>query len=227
MQKVIAIDGPSGAGKSTVAKMVAAQMQAVYIDTGAMFRIVGLFFHKENIEFVENDLLKQGLARLESCFEYAPDPKRLVVVNGEDWSQEIREHHVSDLASRVSKLPLVRTFLLDFQRSLVQEKMAVMEGRDIGTVVFPEAFCKIFLTASPEVRAERRVAELKARGDDLADYGSILQDIKERDDRDSSRDTAPLKKADDAVAVDTSALNIDEVVGVICKEARARYAHIN
>ncbi|MBP9674638.1 MAG: (d)CMP kinase, partial [Bacteriovoracaceae bacterium] len=146
--KVIALDGPSGSGKSSVAREVAKRLSMVYIDTGAMYRALGWYIDSLHIPFVEGPLLTQALSGAHLI--YAKDPKVLISINGVDLTQTIREHRVSDLASRISKIPQVRNYLLDFQRNLGQETTSIMEGRDIGTVIFPSAFCKIFMTASEE-----------------------------------------------------------------------------
>jgi cytidylate kinase len=169
--------------------------------------------HSRKIEFVEGAEIANFLTHLR--IEYSSDPNKLIIVDGENLSTKIREHFVSELASRISSIPSVRLFLLEFQRQLVNNHVALMEGRDIGTVVFPKAFCKIFLSASPEVRAQRRVDELKAKGQIEVDYNSILQDIVERDERDRTRDIAPLKAADDAINVDSSTKTMEQVVNEI------------
>jgi cytidylate kinase len=213
ISKVVAIDGPAGAGKSSVAKLVAKNLNLLYIDTGSMFRALAYVAHSRKIEFVEGAEMANFLTHLR--IEYSSDPNKLIIVDGENLSTKIREHFVSELASRISSIPSVRLFLLEFQRQLVNNHVALMEGRDIGTVVFPKAFCKIFLSASPEVRAQRRVDELKAKGQIDVDYNSILQDIVERDERDRTRDIAPLKAADDAINVDSSTKTMEQVVNEI------------
>jgi cytidylate kinase len=213
ISKVVAIDGPAGAGKSSVAKLVAQNLGLLYIDTGSMFRALAYVAHSRRIEFVEGPEMANFLTHLK--MDYSSDPKNLIIVDGENLSEKIREHFVSELASKISSIPSVRLFLLEFQRQLVSTHVALMEGRDIGTVVFPNAFCKIFLSASPEVRAQRRVDELKNKGLSDVNYNSILQDIVERDERDRSRDIAPLKQADDAINVDSSQKTMDQVVNEI------------
>jgi cytidylate kinase len=213
ISKVVAIDGPAGAGKSSVAKLVAQNLKLLYIDTGSMFRALAYVAHSKKMDFVEGPEMANFLTHLK--IEYSSDPKKLIVVDGENLSEKIREHFVSELASKISSIPSVRLFLLEFQRQLVSNNVALMEGRDIGTVVFPNAFCKIFLSASPEVRAQRRVDELKNKGQTDIDYDSILQDIVERDERDRSRDIAPLKQAEDAINVDSSQKTMDQVVNEI------------
>lgn len=207
--KVIAIDGPSGSGKSTVTKTLAAKLGILYIDTGAMFRAIALHSHENSVPFEEKKL-SEFLPTI--SLKYIGDKNRLIAINGVDFTEKIREHFVSELASQISSIPAVRSFLLNFQRSLVKEKMAIMEGRDIGTVVFPDAFCKIYLSASNEVRAKRRMEELTNKGQTGFTFDSILKDIIERDERDKNRTIAPLKMADDAILVDSSQLTSDQVI---------------
>jgi cytidylate kinase len=218
--RVIALDGPSGSGKSTIAKEVAKKLSIVYIDTGAMFRAIGLSAHNAGISFEEGEALTTFIKNLD--LKYGVSNEILIVANGEDLTSKIRDHHVSELASTISKLPTVRTFLLDFQRSLGNEKTCVMEGRDIGTVVFPNSFCKIFMTASNEVRAERRLKQLREQGDNEIQLDQIIEDIQTRDERDSNRDVAPLKQASDAILLDTSSLTFDQVLDSICDTAHSR-----
>ncbi len=209
-QKIVAIDGPSGSGKSTVARLVANRLGYVYIDTGSMFRSLGLYFDSLNQNLDDPNLIKNALDSGTFNFEYGK-PESLVMINGVDYSKKIREHHVSKLASIISKNTQVREFLVSFQRSLVKQNYCVMEGRDIGTVVFPDAFCKIFVTASSEVRAKRRTEELKNRGEEV-DFNQILKDIEKRDKEDMNREIAPLKQAEDAILLDTSSMSMEEVI---------------
>lgn len=220
LSKVIALDGPSGSGKSTIAKEVAKKMSIVYIDTGAMFRAIGLTAKQQNVPFEEGPALNNFISTLK--LEYGVTDSILIRAQGTDLTQAIREHHVSELASQISKLPTVRNFLLTFQRQLGREKACVMEGRDIGTVVFPDAFCKVFMTASNQVRGERRLAQLRQQGDSSITLEQIIEDIIIRDQRDSTRDVAPLKPADDAVHLDTSFLTFDQVLDSIVEMARKR-----
>lgn len=216
--KVIAIDGPAGSGKSSVTKLVAKKLNLLYIDTGAMFRALAYVAHQKGLQFQEGTEMSQFLASLK--MEYSADVSKLIIVNGENLTEKIREHYVSELASRISSIPSIRLFLLEFQRELVHDQVAVMEGRDIGTVVFPQSFCKIFLSASFEVRARRRMQELKEKGQMNLNYDEILKDIKDRDERDRNRDIAPLKQADDAIVVDSSTKTVDDVVNEIVLIAR-------
>lgn len=223
-EKVLAIDGPSGSGKSTVAKMVAQQLGFIYVDTGAMFRALGLTAFLSGVDITNPLSVGNWIQNIH--FTYPGNTDELVVVNGENLTQKIREHHVSSLASQISRLPVVRNYLLHFQRQLVKDFFCTMEGRDIGTVVFPYAFCKIFLTASPEVRAQRRFDELKSKNPQMKfDFQQILRDVVDRDSADSLRDLAPLKPAHDAFVLDSSPLQIDDVVKVICDRAAIHASH--
>ena len=211
--KVIAIDGPSGSGKSTIAKLIAKDLNLTYLDTGALYRAIAYSLAKLDIEANQTQKIENTLKDLK--FEYGKSDDELIVVNDENLSQAIREHHVSELASIYSKLPVVREFLKTFQRDFAKTNPSVLEGRDIGTVIFPDAALKVFLTADPEVRAQRRYAQLKEMGQTDLDLEQILADIKSRDESDQNRDIAPLKKASDAVGIDTSSVSISEVVGQI------------
>lgn len=218
VSKVIAIDGPSGSGKTTVARRVAEKLGYLYIDTGAMFRTLGYYFHHQGIPFEESEKLKTALKNIHMVY-YKSIPSRLEI-EGVDVTEKIREHYVSDLASRISRLPSIRTYLLEYQRQLAQTEYCVMEGRDIGTVVFPDAFLKIFLSATDEERARRRFQELQKKGQQDFTYEQILEDLKKRDEADSTREMAPLKQADDAVKLDSTQLSIDDVVEKITSLAQ-------
>lgn len=221
---VIAIDGPSGSGKSTVAKTLAKELGILYIDTGAMFRALAYKAHELGLKFEESSDLASFLETLK--IDYQSEKGSLIKVNGEDLTQKIREHHVSKLASIISQIPSVRTYLLNFQRSLTDSKICVMEGRDIGTVVFPNAFCKFFVTASIEVRAQRRFDQLKNNGQEDVDMEQLIKDVKKRDDKDMGRDVAPLKKADDATLVDTSDMSLEVVINHLKDLVKERSAEI-
>lgn len=207
-QLVVAIDGPSGSGKSSVAKALATKLNLLYIDTGAMFRAIALSANLNNIKLDDNSLSKylDGID-----IKYGESANSLISVNGNDLTDKIREHHVSKLASIVSQFPSVRNFLLDFQRSLVSDRYCVMEGRDIGSVVFPDAFIKFFVTASLEVRSERRFHELKKKGEEVS-LEKVMADQKLRDETDTNRKVAPLVQAEDAIFVDTGKMTLTEVV---------------
>lgn len=215
--QVIALDGPSGSGKSTVAKMIAEQLGLIYIDTGAMFRSVayalqhtGIDFTKPLLDKHEEDIIEKFFH--EHRFQFAPEPGVLILLDNLNLTDVIREHHVSRLASQVSKHKVVRDFLKSWQRDIVKDRPAILDGRDIGTVIFPNAALKIFLTASPEERATRRFEELKERGQTDVDFETILKDIKERDYEDMNRVIAPLKKADDGLELDSTGKTIPQIV---------------
>jgi cytidylate kinase len=222
---VVAIDGPAGAGKSTVSKRLTALLGYRLLDTGALYRSVALLARQRRIAWSNEAALAQLAAKLDVAFELDGMVNR-VFLSGQEVTTAIRTPEMSEGSSIVSALPAVRAALLERQRALAGQGGVVAEGRDVGTVVLPGAEAKFFLTASDEVRAERRVSELRAGGI-AADYQSTLADIQRRDDRDSSRETAPLTRAPDAVVVDSSTLTIDEVVAqmtAIVKEREARAA---
>jgi cytidylate kinase len=204
----VAIDGPSGAGKSSLAKRLAKELDYIYVDTGAMFRAVGLYALNAGVDSKDGDavtaLLPQITLRLASV-----EGTQHIYLNNEDVSETIRQEKVGMAASAVGAIPAVRAFLLDSQRAVAKSQNVLMDGRDIGTVVLPDATVKIFLTATPEARAERRMLELKQKGQP-ADYQTVLEDIQQRDYQDTHRAAAPLKQADDAILVDTSELNFEE-----------------
>jgi cytidylate kinase len=207
---VIAIDGPSGAGKSTAARLLANRLGYIYIDTGAMYRAVGWKAKQEGIDATKEGLLADLCARsLVTIKKDNNDPR--FYVDGIDVTGEIRTPEMGMMASLVSKSPAVRARLLVLQRELGGNGGVVMDGRDIGTVVFPDADVKFFLDASAEERGKRRYLELKAKGMDV-DCAQITREIQERDQQDSGRDIAPLKKADDALLIDSTSLSIDEML---------------
>lgn len=213
---VVAIDGPAGAGKSTIARRVAGRLGFLYIDTGAMYRAVGLWALRTSTSLTDHHRLEQ--LAIQASIELA---ESRVALNGEDVTEGIRTQDVADAASKVSAVGGVRRALLDKQRAYADLHSVVMEGRDIGTVVFPNAQVKIFLDASVEVRAARRVAELKAKGAEAA-FDQIAKEIRERDERDRTRAHAPLMQAPDASFLDTSNLSIDEVEEAILRVVRER-----
>jgi len=214
---VLAIDGPSGSGKSTVAKKAAAEMNLVHIDTGAMFRALGYHFNSQGVELTSEALV----GKLDDLLvKYCPSDGVLIEINGVDLTQKIREHQVSGLASQISQIPMVRKFLLNFQRELASQRPCVMEGRDIGTVVFPDAFCKIFLTASADIRATRRLKELEERGETGHSLEELKKDVIERDEKDRNRTEAPLKQASDAILLDTSDLTLEQVIAKVVTLAK-------
>ena len=206
----IAIDGPAGAGKSTIAKLVAKELGFIYVDTGAMYRGLAVHFLKKGIVPGEVEKIEAACedAKVELGYE---NGVQQVYLNGENITSQLREEAVGNMASVSSAVPAVRAKLLDLQRNLAKEKDVVMDGRDIGTVVLPDANVKIYLTASSKVRAKRRFDELTAKGVSC-DMDAIEKDIIERDYRDMHRETSPLKQAEDAVLLDSSDLDIDGVV---------------
>ena len=204
----IAIDGPAGAGKSTLARKLAEQLGYIYVDTGAIYRTVALKALWEKADPADPAQVVPLLEGLEIHMGYE-DGVQKMYLEGEDVSGAIRRHKVSGAASQVSAIPEVRAFLLEFQRKLARESSVVMDGRDIGTVVLPNAGVKIFLTAAPKARARRRLLELEQRGE-TADFDTILRDIKERDYQDEHRPIAPLKQAADAVLLDTTDLDLGQ-----------------
>lgn len=214
----IAIDGPSGAGKSSAAKLAAAKLGFIYVDTGAMYRAIGVAALRRGIDTQDKDGVIAMLPELEISLAFI-EGEQHVLLNGEDVSKEIRLPQASMAASHVSALPEVRAFLLDLQRRLAAENDCIMDGRDIGTVILPDAGLKIYLTASPEIRAKRRYDELIALGTPQ-DYDELLKEIIQRDYNDMHRETSPLKQAEDAVLLDSSDLTLEQVVDRICALAK-------
>lgn len=198
----IAIDGPSGAGKSTLARAAADKIGFIYVDTGALYRAIGLHILNNNINPENEEEVSKELPKIEIGIRFA-DGSQHVILNGKDVSEEIRIHKVSDYTSKVSVYPKVREFLLETQRKIAKEYNVIMDGRDIGTVVLPDAQVKIFLTASAQERAMRRYRELINRGQKV-DFDTVLHDVVERDNRDMNREIAPLKPSDDAIVIDTT-----------------------
>ena len=213
MSKQIAIDGPAGAGKSTIAKRLAKELSFVYVDTGAMYRSIGLYMIKNGIDIHDKDAVEKASEKADVSLKYI-DGTQHVILNGEDVSDQIRTEEVSKAASVVSAYPQVRKNLTALQKKLAESENVVMDGRAIGTCVLPNADLKIYLTASAEVRGKRRFKELTAKGE-KADLTEIVEDIKKRDEADMTREISPLKKADDAVEVDSSDMTIDDVVARI------------
>jgi CMP/dCMP kinase len=216
---VVAVDGPVGSGKSTVARRVAGRLGYIYLDTGAMYRAVGLLAAEGGVRLDDEEAVV-AIAR-EARLRF--DAEGRLFAGERDLSATIRTLEMGAAASRVSALPGVRRVLVDEQRTLGADADIVMEGRDIGTNVFPGAAVKVFLTARPEVRAARRTAELRATGD-AVDEAEVLAALLERDRRDTTRAVAPLCKADDAVEVDTSEMTLDQVVDAVVEVVRARAA---
>ncbi len=211
----IAIDGPSGAGKSTLAKRLAKELGYIYVDTGAMYRSIGLYALRRGVDPKNADAVQALLPDIQLDIRLQ-DGSQHVYLNGEDVSTDIRAEAVGMAASAVSAHPAVRAFLLDTQRNLAKGQNILMDGRDIGTVVLPDATVKIFLTASPEARAERRRKELEEKGQP-ADFATVLADIEQRDYQDTHRAVAPLKQAEDAVLVDSSDIDFEQTFALLKK----------
>ncbi len=216
----VAIDGPAGAGKSTIAKSVAAELNFIYVDTGAMYRAIALYLIRNGIKADENAKISEKCKEAQVSIQYV-DGKQVVLLNGEDVNPYIRTEEVGNMASASSTNPDVRAQLLDLQRELAAKNDVIMDGRDIGTNILPDAQVKIYLTASIEVRAKRRYNELIAKGLEC-DLKEIEKDIAERDERDMNREIAPLKQAEDAVFLDTSDMGIEEVKNAIIELIRSK-----
>lgn len=210
----IAIDGPSGAGKSTIARAAASDYGFIYVDTGAIYRTVGLAAFNNELDRRDETAVAAILPELNIEMKYSAEGEQRMYLNGTDVSKEIRRPEISICASDVAALPAVRAFLLELQRKMARENSVIMDGRDIGTVVLPDAELKIFLTASAEARAQRRMLELENKGI-KSSFEEVLRDIEYRDAQDSGRAAAPLKRADDAVEIDTSSINFDESLKLV------------
>ena len=216
----IAIDGPAGAGKSTIAKRVARELSYIYVDTGAMYRAMALYLHRLGISAEDTEKIAESCTGAEISIEYI-DGEQVVLLGGENVNPLLRTREVSEMASKSSAVPQVRTRLVQLQQELGKKQNVVMDGRDIGTVVLPDAQVKIYLTASVDVRARRRWLELKEKGEDPV-LEEIAREIEERDNRDMTREVSPLRIADDAVLVDSSAMTIEEVAEYILKIVHSR-----
>lgn len=210
----VAIDGPSGAGKSTVAKRIAKDFSIIYVDTGAMYRCIGLYALRQQIDTKNTDLITALLTDINLKTTYNEQTGQRIFLNNEDVSDAIRTPEASMAASDVSAIPAVRAFLLDLQQNMAKQQSLIMDGRDIGTVVIPDAELKIFLTASPESRAKRRHLEYLQKGMNNS-YEEILKDVIQRDRQDSTRASAPLRQAEDAVLLDTTTIGFEETVSII------------
>ena len=204
----IAIDGPSGAGKSTLAKRLAQELGFLYVDTGAIYRTVGLAARRRRVDPADAAQVAAVLPQLTITMGYGEDGLQRMCLDGEDVTAAIRENEISACASKVAAIPAVRDFLMEMQRKAAREHDVIMDGRDIGTVVLPRADLKIYLTAAPEARAERRCRELLERGQQ-ANFDQVLREVVERDRRDTQREAAPLRQAEDAVLADTTGLDLE------------------
>ncbi len=221
MKKIaVAIDGPSGAGKSTISKIIAQKLGFIYVDTGAIYRTVGLYMKRIGADLTDEAKVEVCLKDIGIEINHTSQSQQMLL-NGEDVTAEIRMHDISQWASAVSAIPAVRAFLLEMQRAFAKKHSVIMDGRDIGTVVLPDAEIKIFLTASSEDRAKRRHLELDEKGQKV-EFETVLRDIISRDDRDSSRAVAPLKPADDAIVIDTTGNTLEESVAVITAVVKER-----
>ena len=214
----IAIDGPAGAGKSTIAKQLAAELGFIYVDTGAMYRGIALYMIRAGVDTHDEGAVSEAVPGVDVRIAYE-DGAQHIILNGEDVSGDIRTEEVSAAASTTSAYGAVRSHLLQLQRSLAAENDVIMDGRDIGTTILPDADVKIYLTASVETRAKRRYDELVAKGE-KHELSQIEEDIRNRDHQDMTREISPLKKADDAIEIDSSDMTIDEVVASIKKLVR-------
>ena len=211
MSVAIALDGPAGAGKSSIAKRAAKALDFIYVDTGALYRTIGLAATRKGVEPTPSDEVEQLLSEITVDLTFNDKGEQIVLLDGEDVSGLIRTPEASMMASKISAVPSVRAYLLDLQRNMAKSHNVIMDGRDIGTVVLPDAKVKIFLTASPEVRAQRRYKELCEKGMDVK-YEDILNDVITRDYNDTHRETAPLKPAEGCVMVDTTELDFEQSV---------------
>lgn len=216
----VAIDGPVGAGKSTIARMAAQALGYVYVDTGALYRAIGVYAMRAGVDPKDAEAVTKKLQEITVELQFS-DGVQHVLLNGEDVSEEIRTSKASMAASAVSAIPAVRQFLFDMQREIAAKGNCIMDGRDIGTVVLPNAQVKIFLTASPKARALRRYKDLQEKGAEDT-YESVLSDLLERDYNDSHRPIAPLKPAEDSVLVDTSSMTLAESVEAVVAQIQAK-----
>ncbi len=221
MSIAVALDGPAGAGKSSIAKRAAAALDFIYVDTGALYRTIGLAASRRGVEPVASPEVEELLSSINVDLTFNEKGDQVVLLDGEDVSGVIRTPEASMMASKISAIPAVRAYLLDLQRNMAKTHNVIMDGRDIGTVVLPDAQVKIFLTASPEARAQRRYTELVEKGMDVK-YEDILQDVITRDYNDTHRETAPLKPAEGCVMVDTTELDFEQSVEKIISVIKER-----
>ncbi len=212
----VAIDGPSGAGKSTIARAAAKALGFIYVDTGALYRAIGYYIVKQGINTKDEQAVSQQLINIDISLKYDNKGKQQVILNNIDVSEYIRTPEISMAASNVSAIPKVREFLLDLQRNIAKNNNVIMDGRDIATVILPNADVKIFLTASAEKRAHRRYLELLEKGENVTEQ-EVLEDVKKRDYQDSHREIAPLMPSGTSIIVDTSELTLDESINTIIK----------
>lgn len=217
----VAIDGPSGAGKSTLARALAKELGFVYVDTGAIYRSVGYYAYQRGIDPADGAAVEALLPEIQLEMVYREDGLQHMILNGEDVTKEIRLPEVSMYASRVSAIPAVRAFLMDMQRDMARTHSVIMDGRDIGTVVLPQADVKLFLTASAEDRARRRCLELEERGTPEP-YEKLLEEMQERDRNDASRSAAPLRPAEDAVILDTTGNTFQQSFDLLLQTIKER-----
>ena len=217
----IAIDGPSGAGKSSLARRAAAHFGLIYVDTGAIYRCVGLAAHRMDVNTRDAEAVQRVLPTLDIRMDYNDAGEQRMFLSDEDVSSDIRLPEISICASNVSAHPAVRAFLLEMQRKMARENSVIMDGRDIGTVVLPDADLKIYLTASAGARAHRRLLELQNKGID-ASFEDVLKDIELRDYQDTHRAEAPLRRAEDAVLLDTTEIGFDESFELLCRTIEER-----
>lgn len=217
---VIALDGFSSCGKSTTARHVAAALHYIFVDSGAMYRAVALYFHRNHIDITHLPKVANALQEIEISFEFNIEKQCSdTILNGENVENEIRKMFISDLVSQVSAIPIVRHAMVAQQQKMGNKKGIVMDGRDIGTVVFPHAELKVFMTADSNIRAQRRKLELMQKGEDLP-IEEIIENLRKRDEIDSNRSEGPLKRADDAVDLDTSFRSLDEQVEFVLNQVR-------
>lgn len=216
----VAIDGPAGAGKSTVAKVLANKLGFVYFDTGALYRAMGYYFVVNEINYKTPGLLEKNLNKISIEFDFIKEEQHMFLC-GEDITNKIRSNEISMAASNISAMPIAREFLLNTQRDVAKNNNVIMDGRDIGTVVLPNATVKIFLTADVEIRARRRFEQLKLKEPGI-DYNNILEMVKERDKNDMEREISPLVPAEDAIIFDNTNMNLNETVNRLAKVVRER-----
>lgn len=224
---IIALDGFSSCGKSTTAKKVAAALSYVFVDSGAMYRAVALYFFRHQIDSKNLNQVQEALKQIHITFQFNPQRQASdTILNGENVEAEIRKMFISDMVSQISAIPMVRHAMVAQQQKMGESKGVVMDGRDIGTVVFPKAELKIFMTAQPEIRAQRRKLELMQKGEDLP-LEQIVENLKIRDEIDSNRSEGPLKRAADAIDLDTSYRSLDEQVDFVLEQVRRVQSEIN